>query len=158
MPIEHIQNRLTKEQASVVTFMLPTAKVGDLSHPQRLLSSIMREYYSSLEAGSVDSVLIEDVSVEITNPRNMLNVLLYLSEALKVSTFETLRIYFLELIDRRDIELLKEIVYEEKILEVCGVSTELLLQTVVKEAEKSTYKWAGIEPVSFEDVISLIVE
>lgn len=74
----------------------------------------------------------------------MLNVLLYFGDVFKIQPQDTLKVYFIELMLRDMLELVREIVYEEGVLEVCGIKNGWM-ETVVKDVEKRVYQKDRLE-------------
>ena len=73
-----------------------------------------------------DCVEIEGEVIEITNPRNMLNIVLYFAEMFECPADEAIRRYLVMLLSKNLVDLVDHIVYTEGVLELCGLPTILI--------------------------------
>jgi hypothetical protein len=86
------------------------------------LTTILHIYFSigeysenPIEELAVDYVTIEDEDIEITNPRNMLNIVMYFGDVFGVEPAEGLRKYLRALLEKGQqdlIDIARNVVYK----------------------------------------------
>lgn len=125
----------------------PQARLVELSNPPDLLATILNIYFQldvhehANEELPVESVTIEDEQIEVTNPRNMLNIVMYFADKFGVEPAEAVRKYLLALLQKGDPELLgtvQRIVYVEGVLEICEMKPQVI-EDIVKAYERYIY-------------------
>ena len=121
-----------------------------------LLATILSIYFNDEEDEiESDCVEIEGEIIEITNPRNMLNIVLYFAEIFECPADEAIRRYLVILLSKNLVDLVDHIVYTEGVLELCALSTTLI-EDIIKNYERDLYYKEGQSLEDFHECLELI--
>ena len=74
----------------------------------KIFGDILEEYMMKDEL-EVEEIMVEDEYIDITHPRNLLNVLLYLNETFQVPLLELFSIYIYKVLRFGHIEIVRRL-------------------------------------------------
>ena len=111
----------------------PQIYIADIinSNPH-IVGQLTESYFLEREKSEEFSIQLEDESLDIVDPRNFLNVLLYLNETFNLEVKDILLLYCEQMLTHE----LPEIVFmvkQERVFEICEVDQALLNQLMIEK-------------------------
>lgn len=120
----------------VIGLICKEVRIAQLLKPSQNLIEYILKCYFKTKKFSESIIKIQDEQIDISHPRNMLNILLYLNQVFGLKIEVILKIYCSKLLLENEIQILKKIVINEKIFEICQVSREVLDEVLLERFNK----------------------
>lgn len=156
IPGELLLDPLGPQELKLLLLFRPLVLLVELSNPAELLSVILNHYFSEEEEElESDCVEIEGEVIEVTNPRNMLNIVLYFAEVFNIPAEEAIRRYLVTLLSKNLVDLVDHIIYTEGVLDLCGLPVTLI-EDIVRNHERELYYGSGQNMEDFHQCLDLV--